>query len=147
MGVERLGVRQLGPGLGGAARGLTEMGVRVGTGTYVRQNEAVLARSDLRPVLATIAVPCFIIVGEEDRMTPLPLSQAIHEAIPRSELHVIPDCGHLPPIEAPKIVAGLLKALLARAAPGGRTPPLDISDGPELEMGASSVATTLTAPD
>ena len=96
-------------------RELTEMGLRVGAETYVRQNEAVLARQDLRPVLATIAVPCFVVVGEQDRMTPLALSVAIHEAVEGSQLHVIPDCSHLPPIEKPEVMADLLRALLARA--------------------------------
>jgi pimeloyl-ACP methyl ester carboxylesterase len=96
-------------------RELTDMGLRVGRDVYVRQNEAVLAREDLRGVLATIAVPCFVIVGEQDRMTPLALSVVIHEGIEGSELCVIPDCGHLPPIEKPDVVAGLLRGLLARA--------------------------------
>jgi pimeloyl-ACP methyl ester carboxylesterase len=47
-------------------------------------------------------------------MTPIALSQEIHSLTPGSIFHVIPDYGHLPPIEKPEIVAALLKELLAR---------------------------------
>jgi pimeloyl-ACP methyl ester carboxylesterase len=97
-------------------RELIEMTVRVGAETYVRQNLAVSAREDLRPILATIAVPTEVIVGEQDVMTPMDLSREIHRMIAGAELHIIPDCGHLPPIETPRIMADRLRALLAKAA-------------------------------
>jgi pimeloyl-ACP methyl ester carboxylesterase len=93
---------------------LVEMSARVGAKTYIRQNRAVTARGDLRKVLPNIAIPTAVIVGQDDQMTPVALSQEIHTLAPGSTLHVIPDCGHLPPIEKPEIMAALLKALLAR---------------------------------
>jgi pimeloyl-ACP methyl ester carboxylesterase len=93
---------------------LVEMSARVGAKTYIRQNRAVTARGDLRKVLPNIAIPTAVIVGQDDQMTPVALSQEIHTLAPGSTLHVIPDCGHLPPIEKPEIMATLLKALLAR---------------------------------
>jgi pimeloyl-ACP methyl ester carboxylesterase len=96
-------------------REMIEMGVRVGAETYVRQNLAVLAREDLRPVLSSISVPTQVIVGEEDLMTPPALSREIHQAIAGAELHIIPVCGHLPPIEKPLAMAERLNALLTQA--------------------------------
>ena len=93
---------------------LTQMSVRVGAKTYVRQNRAVAARGDLRKVLPKIAIPTAVIVGQEDQMTPVALSQEIHALTRGSLFHIIPNCGHLPPIEKPEIVAALLKELLAR---------------------------------
>ena len=93
---------------------MVEMSVRVGPETYVRQNRAVAAREDLRPVLAGITVPTAVIVGEEDRLTPPALSEEIHALATGSTLHVIPGCGHLPPIEAPKALAAVLRNWLAR---------------------------------
>ena len=101
---------------------LLEMSVRVGPRAYVRQNRAVLARGDLRKLLPGIVVPTVVIVGREDRLTPLALSREIHALTPGSTLHVIPDCGHLPPIEKPEIVADLLGKLL---------------DRPQVEVGAT----------
>ncbi len=93
---------------------LLEMSVRVGPRTYIRQNRAVAARSDLRKVLPGIAVPVSVIVGQDDRITPVELSREMHDLTPGSTLHVISDCGHLPPIEKPQALAALLKQLLAR---------------------------------
>ena len=94
---------------------LTEMTLRVGATAYVRQNEAVIARGDLRPVLPMVTVPTMIVVGEHDVMTPPSFSEAISESIFGSTLHIVQNCGHLPPIEKPREVAALLRELLARA--------------------------------
>lgn len=94
---------------------LTEMTARVGVETYVRQNLAVAARADLRPVLSTITVPTYVIVGQEDRMTPPEMSREIHQRLPGAELHLLPDCAHLPPIEKPEATAALLRELALKA--------------------------------
>lgn len=91
---------------------LVEMSVRVGPDAYVRQNNAVLARDDLRPGLATIQVPTIVVVGDSDAMTPLDRAEEIRDGIAGAVLHVIPDCGHLPPIEKPQALAHLLRAWL-----------------------------------
>jgi pimeloyl-ACP methyl ester carboxylesterase len=91
---------------------LAEMGARVGVKTYCRQNRAVAARKDLRPVLQSIAVPTAVIVGAEDQMTPIELSQEIHNLTPGSTFHIIPGCGHLPPIEKPAALAAILLGLM-----------------------------------
>jgi pimeloyl-ACP methyl ester carboxylesterase len=93
---------------------LVEMSVRVGARAYVRQNRAVIRRSDLRDVLSGIRAPTLVIVGQEDQMTPVALSRQIHALTPGSILRVIPECGHLPPIEKPEAVAALLLELLQR---------------------------------
>jgi len=100
----------------GVRRELIEMTMRVGAQTYVRQNLAVSAREDLRPILSTVVNPTVVIAGEQDRMTPLEFTQEIHQLIACSELHVIPNCGHLPPIEKPQIMADHLRTLLAQDA-------------------------------
>jgi pimeloyl-ACP methyl ester carboxylesterase len=95
---------------------LVEMSVRVGAKAYARQNEAVMKRADQRQILPTIAVPTIVIVGAQDVMTPLALAEMIRDGIRDARLHIIPDCGHLPPIEKPDVVAGLLRAWLGSAA-------------------------------
>ena len=80
---------------------------------YVRQNTAVIERRDLRPFVANAPLRTKVIVGEEDMMTPMDQSREIHDAIPHSELHIIPGCGHLPPIEKPEVMADLLRELIS----------------------------------
>ena len=93
-----------------------EMMVRVGAATYARQYFAVMTREDQWPILATVKVPTQVIVGAEDRLAPPKISAGIHRALPGSAFHVIPECAHLPPIEAPQVIARHLAALLEQAA-------------------------------
>ena len=88
---------------------MLDMSVRVGGAAYIRQNKAVMARDDLRPVLPTIAVPTMIIYGANDLMTPVAYGEQLRDSIRGSTLHVITDCGHLPPIERPEAIAALLR--------------------------------------
>ena len=52
--------------------------------------------------LHTITCPVQIIVGEQDAGTPVVMSQAILEAIPGSELVIIPQASHLSNLEQPE---------------------------------------------
>ena len=91
---------------------LLAMSLRVGRESYVRQNRAVMKRGDQRAILPGIAVPTAVIVGQEDRLTPVALSREIVSLHPGSTLHIIPGCGHLPPIEKPTELAAILTRLL-----------------------------------
>jgi len=63
--------------------------------------EAMIARPDSAPTVATIDVPVQIIVGEEDALTPVKESEAMHAAIRGSRLEVIPRAGHVSNFERP----------------------------------------------
>jgi len=95
---------------------LVEMMVRVGANTYARQYFAVAERDDHQQILPTIRIPTQVIHGENDRLMPTRMSAKIHRAVPGSEFHIIPECGHLPPIEAPQQMARHLSALLEQSA-------------------------------
>jgi len=71
---------------------------------------ALMSRPDSTPLLATVHVPTLILVGAEDTVTPLALSEKMHGAIAGSELTVIPAAGHLTNLEQPD----LFNAALAR---------------------------------
>lgn len=59
-------------------------------------------RPDRTPMLAAITAPTLIVTGDQDELMPLPTSAAMHQSIPGSELVVLPDVGHLSPVEAPE---------------------------------------------
>jgi 3-oxoadipate enol-lactonase len=63
--------------------------------------EAMMARPDSTPTLATIAVPTLIVVGEEDTLTPPADAQAMHAQIRGSRLEVIAQAGHICNLERP----------------------------------------------
>ena len=94
---------------------LVGMMVRVGATTYARQYFAMSERQDQQAILPTIKIPTRVIHGANDRLTSTRLSEKTHRAIPGSEFHIIPDCGHLPPLEAPQEMAQRLSALLEAA--------------------------------
>lgn len=63
--------------------------------------QAMMDRPDSTDLLPTIDVPTLIIVGEEDALTPVKDSRAMHEAIPGSRLEIIPGAGHVSNMEKP----------------------------------------------
>ena len=71
---------------------------------------ALMSRPDSTALLAGVHVPTLILVGAEDTVTPLALSEKMHGAIAGSELTVIPGAGHLTNLEQPD----LFNAALAR---------------------------------
>lgn len=56
-------------------------------------------RFDVRDRIAGINLPCLILCGSEDRLTPPSLSRKLHEAIHGSRLEIIPGAGHMVMIE------------------------------------------------
>lgn len=56
-------------------------------------------RFDRRKDLETIDLPCLIVCGEHDKLTPPALSKALHESIRGSKLKILPSVGHFAMIE------------------------------------------------
>lgn len=52
--------------------------------------------------LHRIDVPVKIVWGREDRILPVAFAEHFKRLIPGAEIHVIPDCGHLPHAEKPE---------------------------------------------
>lgn len=63
------------------------------------------AETDLRPMLPTIDIPTLVLQGAADSRSPLATGEALHAAIPRSELVVLPKLGHACLIENPEACA------------------------------------------
>ena len=80
------------------------MNEETGPEAYVRQQRAIMGRSDSRPGLKAIACPTLVLVGDDDRLTPPELSHEMAAAIQGARLVVIPDSGHLSTMEQPEAV-------------------------------------------
>ena len=76
---------------------------------------ALMDRPDSTPDLARINVPTLIVVGEHDALTPVSDSEAMHRAIGRSTLVVIPDAGHMASLEQPVAFSRALADFLGSA--------------------------------
>jgi 3-oxoadipate enol-lactonase len=75
---------------------------------------AMMTRPDSTALLSTIKLATLVVVGEEDTLTPPPLSVEMHKAISGSELVRIPDAGHMPNLEQPAAFNAALTAFLTR---------------------------------
>jgi len=62
---------------------------------------ALMTRPDSTPTLRTIHCPVQIIVGDEDAITPPPLSEQMNRDIAGSELAIIKGAGHMSNMEQP----------------------------------------------
>lgn len=77
---------------------------------------ALAARPDAAPGLAKIKVPTCVIIGSQDKITPLPLSEVMRSRVPGAELHIIPDAGHFSNAENPAAFSERLLSFLTRVA-------------------------------
>lgn len=90
------------------------MAEAVGPSGFIRQQRAIMGRSDARPVLGTISVPSLVLVGAEDAITPPDEAREIAGGIGAKARYLeIPGCGHLSTLEAPQVVTAALLDWLA----------------------------------
>lgn len=89
------------------------MTTRLGAEVFVRQSR--IERVDGSAVLRQWRGPALVLCGENDAITPLPISRQIAALIPQSDLVVIPGCGHLAPLEKPAEVSAAMRMWLLAA--------------------------------
>lgn len=73
---------------------------------------ALMHRPDSTPLLAEIEVPCQLIVGEEDALTPPAVAHEMRRRLPRADVSVVAGAGHLSNLEAPEQFGRILRAFL-----------------------------------
>lgn len=91
---------------------ILKMADDIGVAAFKRQQAAIMSRPDNRPFLPSISCPTLVLVGREDALTPVELSQEIAAGIPGAKLEIVPDCGHLSTMERPEAVNRALRSWL-----------------------------------
>ena len=91
-----------------------DMGQDVGVEAFIRQQNAIIARPDSRPTLATITCPTLVLTADQDKTIPNSLSKKMADGIRGAKLVVISQCGHLPQPEQPEATANALIEWLRR---------------------------------
>ncbi|GKQ35759.1 alpha/beta fold hydrolase [Streptomyces sp. A012304] len=76
-------------------------------------------RPDYRALLTRVTVPALVVVGTDDEFTPVSDAEAMHAALPDSELCVIDGAAHMPNLERPREFNAALAKFLERVD-GGR---------------------------
>jgi 3-oxoadipate enol-lactonase len=67
--------------------------------------------------LAKILVPCLVVNGALDSESRLRAGAALHDALRASEYVVVPDAGHFPNLDAPRVYNQLISAFARRLLP------------------------------
>jgi pimeloyl-ACP methyl ester carboxylesterase len=62
---------------------------------------AMAARADSAAVLRAADIPALVLHGEQDTLIPPEAARSMAELLPRAELVMLPESGHLPPLEVP----------------------------------------------
>jgi pimeloyl-ACP methyl ester carboxylesterase len=93
---------------------ILDMALEVGMEGFLNEQKANMERPDSRPMLVDIEVPTVVIVGREDRSTPLARATEMAADIAHSRLVVIEKCGHMSPLEQPDQVTAKLRRWLTQ---------------------------------
>jgi pimeloyl-ACP methyl ester carboxylesterase len=111
------------PQASAAADAFRDMAHRTGGTVGGAQARALAARTDAWDRLAALTMPTLLIWGEQDAAIPVAVGQRLAAALPNARLHVLPECGHLPTLERPHEVAGLVREWMRGVAPTGSVAP------------------------
>ena len=91
---------------------ILDMAREIGAEGFLREQEAIMARPDSRPLMVDIRVPTVVVVGRQDQSTPLPRAEEMAADISTSRLVVLEECGHMSPLEKPDEVTAVLRRWL-----------------------------------
>ncbi len=110
------------PGLFSDAMPVEQQTLLAGVMAQIRPaGTRVMARSfaeaDLRDALPAIDVPTLILHGDEDTRSPREVGQALHVALRKSTLIVMPGLGHEAYAESPAIFNAHVRGFLSTVAP------------------------------
>jgi len=62
--------------------------------------------------LSEVKVPTLLVHGIADKVMPVSLAERAHGLMQNSRLEIIPECGHLPPVEQPELFNLILRRFL-----------------------------------
>ena len=97
-------------------RDMRRMCLDAGQDVFDAQIEALLGRPEQESLLAEITCPTLVMTGALDAWSPPAQHEAIAARIADSSLVIVPDAGHMLPLEAPDAVNQAIAAWLSRPA-------------------------------
>ena len=83
----------------------------------VEQRGLVEETPALAASLSDLGVPVAVVAGDRDRIVPVAAARELADRIPGAELVTVPRSGHLVPVDAPEILAGVIRRYVAGGAP------------------------------
>ena len=96
------------------AKVVLQMAERIGVDGFYNQQTAILNRIDGRADLAKIDCPTLVLCGADDIMTPPAVHREMVDGIgSNATLVVVPNSGHLSPLEQPDAVTAAMRTWLS----------------------------------
>lgn len=95
-------------------REVTQMILRQPVPGILGALHALRERPDSTPLLGEIRVPVLVVAGADDQITPAEGMREMANVIPGAEFVVIPEAGHLAPLEQPVAVNTAISAFLTK---------------------------------
>jgi pimeloyl-ACP methyl ester carboxylesterase len=80
--------------------------------SVIKSLEMMAKRPDSTPTLSKINIPTMVLVGENDQVTPVDAARHIANNIDNARLEIIPEAGHLSPLENPAAVNEVMQDFL-----------------------------------
>jgi pimeloyl-ACP methyl ester carboxylesterase len=74
----------------------------------------MMERPDMRGKLSGMNIPCLVLAGEQDEITPMDGAMRMAQAFRGSEFFMVPDAGHAAPVEQPDVFNRALLEWLKR---------------------------------
>jgi len=71
-------------------------------------------RHNVEKDLHKLTLPCCIVWGRNDTITPPEVADSFHRLLPQSELHWIDECGHVPMLERPEQFNPIIDSFLQK---------------------------------
>lgn len=75
-------------------------------------SRGMAVRPDMTDLLPKIDLPTLVVVGADDALTPVDEMRRMSASIPRAKFKIIPDAGHLAPLENPLVFNATLATFL-----------------------------------
>lgn len=95
---------------------IVDMALALGPDVFRRQSLALRERRASVETLTTVDCPALVLCGREDELCPPEIHAAMASAMPRADLIVLAECGHLSTMEEPDAVNDALRRLLRRSS-------------------------------
>lgn len=86
-----------------------KMFLAVGEEAFIRQEQAMLMRSESLSILPTIDCPTLVIHAAQDKVFSLEEHRELVNQMQNAKLAVVEDSGHMSPLEMPQAITALLK--------------------------------------
>lgn len=87
---------------------VVDMALTLGVHTFVSQLKVLDERPDSLGVLKNFNEPLLIIGAQNDQPCPVEQQRLMANTAKKSELHILDNCGHFAPLEAPLSIANII---------------------------------------